>query len=143
MLIAAATAQLLLRLGAGSPATGSQADRFLRGVAFASGALVTMFVAQESVEGLLADGHRSGFAAVAGSGGWLAVPLAIGFGVVVVLLLRAARTIERASWVVVMPRRLLPRPPRIVRPVGLAPHAPRLTLLVGPLRGRAPPLVAI
>jgi len=43
-------------------------------------AIATVFAVQETEEGLLFPGHASGFAALLGSGGWLALPLATLFG---------------------------------------------------------------
>ncbi|HEV2592359.1 MAG TPA: hypothetical protein VGU02_10750 [Gaiellaceae bacterium] len=99
----------------------------------ASAALLTLFVLQETLEGLFATGHPGGVAGVLGHGGWWAIPLALAVGLLLALVLRVADRIARS-----------PSRPPVLR--GAA------TLLfpdtVGPLRarplataaaGRAPP----
>ena len=49
-----------------------------RRAAIFAAALLAIFVTQESLEGVLAAGHPGGVAAVLGSDGWLAIPLAAG-----------------------------------------------------------------
>ncbi len=51
--------------------------------------LIGLYCAQELTEGALAAGHAGGIAGIAGSGGWLAVPLAIVVGGALTLMLRA------------------------------------------------------
>ena len=48
-----------------------------------SGALLAVFTLQELVEGALSPGHPAGLVGVAGSGGWIAVPLALAIGAAV------------------------------------------------------------
>jgi hypothetical protein len=104
--------------------------------AFLSGVLITIYACQEWIEGQLSTGHASGLAGVFGSGGWLAVPLALIVALVIALLLRGA---EAAIAHVAKPRArwLRPRPlltlsaPSVWRPLAgdalarsLAPRGP-------------------
>lgn len=59
-------------------------------------ALVVIYAAQETLEGLLAQGHPGGFAGVFGQGGWWSLPLAALVGLVIALLVRAGAELERA-----------------------------------------------
>jgi hypothetical protein len=52
--------------------------------------LLGLYCAQELIEGAVAAGHAGGVIGVLGSGGWLAVPLAIAVGGVLTLFLRAS-----------------------------------------------------
>jgi hypothetical protein len=104
---------------------------------WASVALLTIFVAQESLEGLLSSGHPEGIAAVTGNGGLVAIPLAVALGGLVALGLRGA-----TRMVVAAASRARPSPPR---PRVLA-HRPRVRAAAPPagvlalnLAGRAPP----
>ena len=79
-LSAAALGQLLVRI-AGAPARpSSRAVRARVLWPVASAALLGTYVGQELAEGLLAHGHPGGLDGVFGAGGWVAVPLAAGFG---------------------------------------------------------------
>jgi hypothetical protein len=69
------------RAPVGSPVTAPA----LRAVLYAA-AIFAVFAIQESAEGMLSAGHLSGLAAVLGSGGWLAIPLALAFGPLCALL---------------------------------------------------------
>jgi hypothetical protein len=66
------------------------------GWAYCSLALLTIFVVQESAEGLLSVGHPAGLTAVVGHGGWIVLPIAALIGRMVALLLRGLGSIERA-----------------------------------------------
>src|SRR4051794_18402938 len=57
---------------------------------WASVVLLTIFVGQESLEGLLSSGHPDGIAAVTANGGLVAIPLAAALGGLVALGLRGA-----------------------------------------------------
>jgi hypothetical protein len=65
-----------------------------------SAAMVVVFCAQELAEGALAPGHAAGLAGVFGSGGWLALPLALALGAPGAVLLgglrRAGELVARA-----------------------------------------------
>jgi hypothetical protein len=101
--------------------------------------LVVIYVGQELLEGLLATGHPGGLIGVFGDGGWWSVPLAIGFGAGIALLLRGA---DMAIALIAHARS-----PARTRPVTPGREgAPRVVIL--PVRspfasaapGRAPPL---
>ncbi|MDX6643119.1 MAG: hypothetical protein QOD76_1081 [Solirubrobacteraceae bacterium] len=53
-------------------------------------AVLTIFVLQESAEGLLSSGHPAGLDGVFGHGGWLALPLAAAVGALIALALGGA-----------------------------------------------------
>jgi len=98
--------------------------------------LLAIYSAQETLESFLSSGHPGGIAGVFGHGGLWAVPASAVVGLVVALVLRAARVVLDAA------ARAAPRPPRLrpvplVLPVGLRPA------VAGPLArsaaGRAPP----
>lgn len=110
---------------------------FLRVWGIASCTLLAIYTLQELLEGVLAHGHPGGFAGVFGHGGWWSVPAAVGIGLAIAALLRAASTLVR----------LAARRARVtLRPQG----APRLVPATLPARtrplasaaaGRAPPLL--
>ena len=103
---------------------------------WASVALLVIFVAQESLEGLLSAGHPDGFAAVSAHGGMVAVPLALALGGLVALGLRgASRMVAAAARRV----RSLPRPRIRSRRPRFAAVPPAAGVLALHLAGRAPP----
>jgi hypothetical protein len=68
----------------------------LLGMWFACAAgLLAVFVCQETLEGLFITGHPSGFAGVFGYGGWWAVPVAVGIGLVLAAWFHGARWVLR------------------------------------------------
>jgi hypothetical protein len=99
------------------------------------GGLVAIYALQESLEGLLAQGHPGGLAGVFGHGGWWAIPAAAAVSLLIVLLLRAADTLVELAG------RRAPTPRR-ARTLALRP-APLLLAVRAPLAyaaaGRAPP----
>jgi hypothetical protein len=104
-----------------------------------SGALLAVFTLQELVEGVLSPGHPAGLVGVAGSGGWIAVPLALAIGAVVAALLRGAEAvIARFAAPLRRPRLRAPRSalPRV--PLQIGPRT--LALLATSGAPRAPPL---
>jgi len=107
----------------------------------ASAALLAIYVSQELLEGLLAPGHPSGWAGVVGSGGWLAVPLALAFGGVVALGLRVVRAARAAQPLRLAVARLVPPPPtpRVVTAAPAVAGWRSGRLLADHLAGRAPP----
>lgn len=111
--------------------------RFGRLWAVLSASLVTMYWVQESLEGVLAEGHPGGLAGVLGHGGWLAVPLSVAVGFALALALRGAAT---AGELLPRARSLRPRLP--AAPLSLHPSAPSLgrrePALAAP-SARAPP----
>jgi hypothetical protein len=108
--------------------------------ALATTCLVVAYATQETLEGALSPGHPGGVAGVVGHGGWVALPLAIAFGLAVALLARAGqRAIELAAEA----------PIRVMRPRPLvslgSPVAPRrlgARRTTRPLGARGPPLVS-
>src|SRR5919198_708721 len=67
----------------------------IRRVAVFAAALLAIYVAQESIEGLLSAGHPAGPAASMANGGWLALPLALAIGALSALLAGAVEGVER------------------------------------------------
>jgi hypothetical protein len=60
-----------------------------------SAALLTIFICQETLEGVLATGHPDGFAGVFGSGGWWAIPVSACVGLVLAAWFHGARWVLR------------------------------------------------
>ncbi|MGH3002465.1 MAG: hypothetical protein ACRDM1_07390 [Gaiellaceae bacterium] len=112
---------------------------FLRLWATTAAGLVAIYAMQELLEGVIYQGHPAGFAGIFGHGGWWAVPSAVAVSLVIVLLLRSARTIVRLA----ARTRRAPRRRAVIRVV----HFPEPLLLTAaaPLAaaaaGRAPPLL--
>jgi len=135
--VAAALATWVISLARPDSRTGMTGSRavWLR----ASTALILIYCAQETVEGLLAPRHPNVLLGVFGSGGWIALPLSVAVSAVLVLLLRGARMtreiVARTRRVVVALARLLPR---VAMPRSVARR--RLShVLATKLAGRAPP----
>jgi hypothetical protein len=110
--------------------------------ALASACLLFIYVVQEWLEGQIQPGHPAGPAGIIGHGGWLAIALAAGAGLVVAFLLRGAgAAIERAARAN-RPRRrhsrAFRRPPSPITVRNLA-----LDVLACFLAGRGPPLASI
>src|SRR6186997_3625476 len=82
-------------------------------------ALLAIYCSQELLEGLLSTGHPNGFAALAANGGWSALPLAVGLGLIVALALRGVAAAES-----LVARRAL-RVGSTIRPPGARPLRPR------------------
>jgi hypothetical protein len=101
-------------------------------------ALLTVYCGQELLEGALSPAHPNGFAALAVDGGWSALPLAVGLGLIVALVLRGvaaaealvARRARRQRGSVRAPRAWLPRPDAEI---------PLISVLARKLASRAPP----
>ena len=113
--------------------------RFRRLWAGASAGLLATYSAQELIEGALAPHHPVGLAGVAGHGGWVALPLALLFGLAIAALMRGAGAAElgdaRRPWRA--PEPLAPR--SVVQRVAPATVRTRFAL---PAPARAPPLPA-
>jgi hypothetical protein len=107
--------------------------------AYASAALIAVYVLQEGFEGTFSPGHPAGLAGIFGHGGWTALPLAVAIGALIALVLEGARR----ALVFVSPRDrpALPRP-RKARwrqlPIGF----PKLDVLSHSLTARGPPLTS-
>ncbi len=103
--------------------------------------LLSLYCAQELTEGALAAGHAGGLAAVVGSGGWLALPLAIGVGGVLTLVLRAGDALVELITGLRVRRRPRGAPLAMRFPAGGRRTDWRLAGGSGVAAGRAPPLV--
>jgi hypothetical protein len=118
---------LIATIVAGSAGLSSRASRgvpAIRVLVYA-GAILAVFGAQETIEGVLVAGHPGGIAAAVAHGGLVALPLAVGFGWVVWAALRGLDSLEerlRAAG----PRHRHARRGSILRPAVLAvpPAAP-------------------
>jgi hypothetical protein len=113
--------------------------------ALASAGLFSIYVGQESLEGLLATGHPQGLAGILGDGGLWALPASIAVGGLLALVIRGGRALVASVARLRRPRprvAAIARPPkRSVRPASLA--LPRLAPLAGASAGRAPPAGAL
>lgn len=144
MLLVALGAGLFVgRLGRAWRTGDGEARRYPTAVALwltAAGALVFIYVAQESLEGLLATGHPTGLAAIVGDGGWWALPGALFVGAILTLLARGEQAAlalvarlgrARASFRRTSTSRPRPLPVFLVAPSPLATCSPE----------RAPPFL--
>jgi hypothetical protein len=57
-------------------------------------ALAAVFAIQESAEGLLSSGHPHGLGAVLSHGGWVVLPLSVGFGILLTLVIETLAVVE-------------------------------------------------
>lgn len=78
---------------AGSTGTAARRSPALRALTYAA-AIMVVFGAQETAEGILFAGHPGGVAAVAAHGGLVAIPLAVAFGWLVWLAVRGLEAVE-------------------------------------------------
>jgi uncharacterized membrane protein len=109
----------------------------------ASAALLGIYVSQELLEGVLLTGHPAGWAGVLGAGGWAAIPLAVGFGLVVALVLRAVAAVSRGLSLRAVTERLLPAPDLVEAPAAPVVARPRGRLMAEHLAGRARPAPSV
>src|SRR5262245_42257107 len=107
VLVLAAAFATLIR---GTEGASSTRAPLARRVAVFAGALLAIYLGQESLEGLLA-GHPGGLAAVLAHGGWIAVPLALAIGALSALVTRLLESVEGALAVVHAERVARSRPP--------------------------------
>jgi hypothetical protein len=133
-LVVIALASALRRIAAGAPAAGGR--RLLRLWPGAVAALLTVFAVQESLEGALTPGHPGGVAALAGHGGWVAVPLAVAIGLVVALMTRGVAPVTYAV-ARRFARAAVPRAPLVLLARPAPP--PRRFPALATAAGRAPP----
>ena len=109
--------------------------------AIATAAFVATYSAQELIEGTLSRGHPGGFAGVFDHGGWIAIPLAVAFGLVVALLLRgAARVLELAAEPEL---RIAPPQPLLVIPRSREAFALGISAIARHVGGRGPPVPSV
>ncbi len=118
---------------------GARGTGFARIWLRASAALLSIYVAQESLEGSLTAGHPDGLAGVFGAGGWSAFFLAVAIGALVALALH-----EADGPIVFSSRRALPAGRARLQPLKLPARAdlPSAGVLGRNLAGRAPPLIS-
>ena len=142
MLLFLAVVQLATYLGREGAGPGPQLPRARTLWLAATGSLLAVFAAQESLEMLLSHGRLPGLADLLGAGGWTAAPLAAAAGALIALLLRGAATVLR--WA--LGRRRRP----VVRQAPLALLAPRWPLLAAArsvlarrLASRGPPALSL
>jgi hypothetical protein len=107
LVLAAALATLIRGTEGAAPARGAPLSRR---IALFAGALLAIYVGQESLEAII-NGHAVLADAVLGAG-WLAVPLAIGIGALLALLATALERVERAI-AIVHDERVRSRPPAV------------------------------
>ena len=81
------------RVGAGESCTRP----FLKLWGTTGGGLLAIYALQETLEGIFAQGHPGGLAGVFGHGGWWALPAATVISLLIVSLLRVARTLVRLA----------------------------------------------
>lgn len=143
-LIALGLAVGLIRVAAAASVHSGAFVRVRRLWPAASTALLAIYAGHELVEGLLAPGHPIGLAGVFGSGGWVAVPLAFGFGAVVALGLRVSRAVRSARPLRIAAVRLA-LPTAAIHLTAPPVDAPRRSggLLAEHLAGRAPPVASV
>ena len=104
-------------------------------------AIVAVFLAQELVEAALTGRAAQGLSAVLGSGGWVALPLAVAVGALVAMALAGARAAVAAAARRAEPGPL-PSDDSDSIAFGLhAGHPPAFAALAAHLSGRAPPLL--
>jgi hypothetical protein len=120
---------------AGAPPRSRRGVPVVRALAYA-GAILAVFGAQETLEGVFAAGHPGGVAALVAHGGLVALPLAAVFGWVVWAALRGLETLERPIRPSLPPRGR-PRRVSVPRPVACAIPAP--VAIAGAAGPRAPP----
>jgi len=136
-------AALVATLIRGTEGVSPRRVPLVRRFAVFAGALLAIYLAQESLEGVIATGHP-GPGALPAQGGWVALPLAIAIGALSALLARALEGVERTIAIVRARRGRRVRPPA-VRGRGLPARAIRLAaapLAFGLARRPPPPAPA-
>jgi hypothetical protein len=119
-------------------ASSTRAAPLARRIAVFAGALLVIYLTQESLESGLFAGHSAGPAGLLANGGWLALPLALVIGTLSALLARVLEGVERAI-ALVHATRVRSRPPSVR---GRALPARALRLSASPLAfglARRPP----
>jgi hypothetical protein len=96
LVLAGALATLLRGTEGASPTRAP----LVRRIAVYTAALLSIYVVQESLEGILGAGHPAGPAALFAHSGWIALPLAVAIGALSALLARFLERVERAIAVV-------------------------------------------
>jgi hypothetical protein len=99
--------------------------------------LIAIYVLQELLEGLFANGHPPGFAGVFGHGGWWSIPAAIAVSLATVVGLRLGQKLVKLATRSSRASRRLTITVTVLRPAAL--QAARRTPLAFAAAGRAPP----
>lgn len=138
---ALAVAAFVARAAAAPPELADRSTRVRRIWPLVTLALLATYGSQELLEGWLGHGHEGGIEALAASGGWVVVPLAVALAGLVTLAVRITRAVvalaRRADvWFVV----LMPAPR--TRLVGGLDTRPARPVLSEHRAGRAPPVMA-
>ncbi len=77
-----------------------------------SSALIAIFMVQETIEGVVSPGHPAGVAALTSGRAWVAAPLAMFFGALVIAVLNMLRDTDTTIALALRRRRALPRASR-------------------------------
>ena len=137
LVLALGAGRLVASLAGGGRAAGERGARSFRRVWLGTTvALLTVYTAQESLEGLVAAGHPDGLAGIVGHGGWSALALAPAIGGLVALALCGAAT-ARVSFARRSAPPSAPRPAFVARAAAI--DLPRLGVIGRNLARRAPP----
>ena len=120
---------------AGASQRPSRGVPMVRALIYA-GAILAVFGAQETIEGVLVAGHPGGVAALVAHGGLIALPLAVGFGWVVWAAVRGLEALEEQLRAPAAQRRR-PRRTSAFHPAVSAIPAP--AAIAGAAGPRAPP----
>jgi hypothetical protein len=138
LIVAALIATVLCaRLGAAA----SRRSHSARALTFAT-AILAVYCSQELLEGALAAGHPAGLDALAGSAGWVALPLALALGAITALVVAALELVE-AVLAPPGPDRIRLLPPRVR---GAAREQRRTAVSLSPLAfglARRPPPASV
>jgi hypothetical protein len=138
LLLAAVLSWVMVRAAVNGQARG-RAVRVRRSWLVLGLALLSIYVAQELVEGVLSTGHPDGLEGVFGGGGLFAVPLSLIVGALMALALRATEALERvaaSAGRLSLPKRLRPLSPISLSSVSLRARPASRTRN---LRARGPP----
>ncbi len=146
MLLAGSLAAGLLRAANGLRSSSARPPKLATLWLLTTCAVAAIYSAQELTEGIFAPGHPAGFDAVLGNHGWLAVPLAAAFGLLLTLVLRVAKHVEdtivsQATGTRIRAALRLQQPQ--AAPNTQAPVRPRQSVLARRCACRAPPLTAL
>lgn len=94
-LLALVLAALIVRAAGRPTAMPGRRVRLVRLWPAIAAAVLSIYGAQELVEGVLGHGHDGGLAALTADGGWVAAPIAAAFGGLIALVVRVARAADQ------------------------------------------------
>ena len=138
LLMPVATMALAFVAGRAIVRPGAEPTRSWRATwALLAAALLGIYTVQELAEGWLAAGHPNGLAGVFGAGGWLAVPLAVGFAAIATFAVHVGGSLRRALRELRSPR---PRRAVLSLPFVVGVVRPLHRVMATAAPGRAPPL---